>query len=483
MHLTPLESSLFSEPPSKKKPQRDASSLELEPSHKKRKIKILAKAAIDSSNQNFYQRNRVPEIKKLTYPNGSSYEGQLVNGLKHGIGKCTYPSGAFYEGEWAKDLNHGKGTYIQVDGLSYKGDWAKDMRHGKGILIYPDGSSYEGDWVEDAMHGKGIFRYPDGSSYEGDWVQGARHGRGIFRYPDGSSYEGDWVQGARHGRGTFTYSNQSTYEGGWANDVKHGKGTLTYPNGLLCKGEWVNDQIITNIQNLSDDLFFDLLCGSRENLPPNGYCLGIIQDYLQKKGLVEMADSLKKALECAFLNEAEAEKESHIIYDELNKKNRSRLICYGYKDHEMGLKLIPGVFPEFIVCKLFNTGIGLDLFHEVHPSDPNKFKLQLEVKVPIDSLNPEIIKKLILSVSNSNTIHETYDHVLNLPGREILPSDSSPWKKRQKGNDCTLRWIEDAYLDAEMPQEQAEQTRQHLKQACIEARIAKQGTSLENESI
>ena len=44
------------------------------------------------------------------------YEGENVEGKKHGQGKMTYASGNVYEGEWAEDKKHGKGTFTYASG-------------------------------------------------------------------------------------------------------------------------------------------------------------------------------------------------------------------------------------------------------------------------------------------------------------------------------------------------------------------------------
>lgn len=37
---------------------------------------------------------------KITYPDGSIYEGQMAADQPDGTGKITYPDGATYEGDW-----------------------------------------------------------------------------------------------------------------------------------------------------------------------------------------------------------------------------------------------------------------------------------------------------------------------------------------------------------------------------------------------
>jgi hypothetical protein len=44
------------------------------------------------------------------YPNGSRYEGQWLNGRRHGYGVWTRPDGTMYVGEWENDKPQGQGT-------------------------------------------------------------------------------------------------------------------------------------------------------------------------------------------------------------------------------------------------------------------------------------------------------------------------------------------------------------------------------------
>lgn len=45
------------------------------------------------------------------FSNGERYEGELMNGRKHGFGKYIYENGNKYEGLWADDRKNGRGTY------------------------------------------------------------------------------------------------------------------------------------------------------------------------------------------------------------------------------------------------------------------------------------------------------------------------------------------------------------------------------------
>jgi hypothetical protein len=60
------------------------------------------------------------------YADGSSYEGDLVDGQKHGDGKYTYNNGDTYDGEWLEDKRNGMGVYTYSTGQVDHGFWEDD---------------------------------------------------------------------------------------------------------------------------------------------------------------------------------------------------------------------------------------------------------------------------------------------------------------------------------------------------------------------
>ena len=155
------------------------------------------------------------ETGKLTLPDGSVYEGELVNGKPHGKGKKTFSSGGYYEGDFVDGKWHGKGKVAWVEGDIYEGDWLEGKKHGKGKLTLANGEVYEGDFVENKQHGKGKKTYPEGSIYEGDWLEGKKHGKGKLTLANGEVYEGDFVEDKQHGKGKKTYPDGKVEEGNW----------------------------------------------------------------------------------------------------------------------------------------------------------------------------------------------------------------------------------------------------------------------------
>ena len=56
-----------------------------------------------------------------------------------GMGKLTYEDGSFYEGPVVKGRREGKlGIMHYTDGKVYMGEWRRDMREGRGLLKLAD---------------------------------------------------------------------------------------------------------------------------------------------------------------------------------------------------------------------------------------------------------------------------------------------------------------------------------------------------------
>lgn len=74
---------------------------------------------------------------------GDRYEGELHEGLPHGIGVYITAQGGRYEGEFDKGLPHGKGVYTQANGTRYEGGFDRGEMKGRGVYIFTDGRQYE----------------------------------------------------------------------------------------------------------------------------------------------------------------------------------------------------------------------------------------------------------------------------------------------------------------------------------------------------
>jgi hypothetical protein len=102
-----------------------------------------------------------------------------------------------YEGQWVNGKKHGQGTMTYSDGISvYKGEWKYGFQDGLGIIKYADGiSMYEGEWKNGIPNGLGKNKYANGDVYEGQWVNGMQNGLGKIKYANGDVYEGEWEYG------------------------------------------------------------------------------------------------------------------------------------------------------------------------------------------------------------------------------------------------------------------------------------------------
>ena len=164
---------------------------------------------------------------KLTWRDGSSYEGQLKDGRMHGEGVLSSPSGYRYEGQFKDGFKNGPGTLVDGD-RRYEGQWKADKRHGQGTRQLHGGRSYEGQWKAGLEDGKGAFTFADGGRYEGQ-LKGARHeGRGTYTFASGNRYTGEWSDHLAGGVGKFKFADGTAWAGSWAAGEPVGGGTWTF---------------------------------------------------------------------------------------------------------------------------------------------------------------------------------------------------------------------------------------------------------------
>jgi len=88
-----------------------------------------------------------------------------------------------YTGQKLGPIPHGTGTYVFKNKFfKFQGDWVEGKKHGHGILFFKDGGSYEGEFRDDEIMGQGVRRWSDGSTYTGEFVRGERSGKGYLRW-------------------------------------------------------------------------------------------------------------------------------------------------------------------------------------------------------------------------------------------------------------------------------------------------------------
>lgn len=163
-----------------------------------------------------------PDTYVLKFNRETSYEGELKDGKKEGIGKVTYLMGHIYEGEFKSNKMHGQGKLIYNDKAVYEGGFSEGKRAGKGTYTWPQGPKYVGDWQNDMRHGMGAFTMTDGSAYIGEWKSDKRNGKGIYTWADNTQYEGMWKDDKRTGESWLIMPNGTAYLGIWNEDKLNG---------------------------------------------------------------------------------------------------------------------------------------------------------------------------------------------------------------------------------------------------------------------
>ncbi|CAD8183258.1 unnamed protein product [Paramecium octaurelia] len=129
--------------------------------------------------------------------------------------KLEFPNGAIYEGQLLEGKRHGKGIYTWKDGTKYEGQFENDKINGFGIMEYTDSRKYKGEWVNGEMEGFGHFIWPNSEEYKGFYKQSKKNGFGVFKYSSGIVYYGGFVNGLNHGTAVLMQQNHQPKISKW----------------------------------------------------------------------------------------------------------------------------------------------------------------------------------------------------------------------------------------------------------------------------
>ncbi|KAG7386406.1 Vacuolar protein sorting-associated protein 8 [Phytophthora pseudosyringae] len=183
---------------------------------------------------------------------GDVYDGEFVRGLRHGRGERRFRNGSIYSGSFRLDNFHGFGRMSYGPGGihgTYVGEFVDGRRHGQGVRTYGGDEAnktgrrrYEGAWEDDEPHGTGVLER-DGCTAVGIFKRGLQKGPGAIRFANGDTYDGTFDKGDLHGEGRFVYRDGSVYEGTFVRSKRHGKGTRVFSTGDRYEGDWVDDQM------------------------------------------------------------------------------------------------------------------------------------------------------------------------------------------------------------------------------------------------
>ena len=165
----------------------------------------------------------------------------------------------FYRGDANEQgVPYGKGLVINLDDFGeehivYEGDFVNGKKHGVGMLYYFNGEcQYSGEFRDGLEHGKGHFYDPSGAKrYNGDYQFGKEWGTGVWFHAGTKQpeYKGEWEQGVPHGTGTlFLEDGQKRYYGGWVKGEFHGTGELYNRKGKVTwRGQFKDGVPITDL--------------------------------------------------------------------------------------------------------------------------------------------------------------------------------------------------------------------------------------------
>ena len=155
------------------------------------------------------------EVKKYVYE-GARVQGETVeiasgegdqrltkevvlDGARQGKGTATFPDGSVYEGEFSDGVRHGTGKYTYAAPPPGEDEEPK-----------PPLGEYNGAWKEGRKEGIGIMVYANKAKYHGNWKDGKQDGTGTLYYPNGDIYTGSWHAGKKHGPGTYFFKETAT---------------------------------------------------------------------------------------------------------------------------------------------------------------------------------------------------------------------------------------------------------------------------------
>lgn len=173
-------------------------------------IAVLLLAACDTSQL-------LPPDARL--PDGSTYTGDIEEGLFHGEGVQEFNSGMVYRGEFRNGYWHGQGVLESPAGWRYEGSFREGLMSGQGVLEDAH-SRYEGGFRKDDFHGHG--RYEVGNSvYVAEFADGSPvKGMHIDEY---GTYQGEFRDWYYHGEGTYYYSGDSADMGSLSGTWEEGE--------------------------------------------------------------------------------------------------------------------------------------------------------------------------------------------------------------------------------------------------------------------
>lgn len=132
------------------------------------------------------------------------YTGFIKNGMPHGPGIKLMSNGSVQDGNYEGMFANGLCLYIFPKGADdtdvgrYEGEFLEGKRHGFGVDILPNGTRYVGQFRDNKREGQGTQTTDYDTSHSGAWKGGLKHGPGVY-HRLGEILRGSWVDDLMEG--------------------------------------------------------------------------------------------------------------------------------------------------------------------------------------------------------------------------------------------------------------------------------------------
>ena len=187
-----------------------------------------------------FSNDRPDGYGKYHFANGDSYEGEVKGGVIVGRGTYTAKNGDVFEGSFASGKPHGVGVYRFASGDRYEGEMDQGRLQGRGRYVARGGDVIEAPFVEGKAQGIGVYRFSNGDRYEGELIAGSLTGQGVYHYKSGLKYEGEVRNGLPQGKGVFWFQDGSRFEGTFENGLARARGEIVRQDGTRAPAEIVD---------------------------------------------------------------------------------------------------------------------------------------------------------------------------------------------------------------------------------------------------
>lgn len=181
--------------------------------------------------------------------NGDSFR----QGAEHGEQmRIQFPDGATYDGEMIDGRICGFGRYVSSTGVVEEGSFTNGVLTGESCRReFPNGAVESGTFVDGQLHGRGRVRDKSGDEYDGFFEHGVRQGRGRARFLRGQcKHVGFWRENAMDGRGDFLYTDRSVLEGHDGGDRGNNNGDKSIAGDM--RGKKQQDEVSELMKSNND---------------------------------------------------------------------------------------------------------------------------------------------------------------------------------------------------------------------------------------